>query len=190
MTTATSSIVLSTEAPVFHSGLEATSTTAPLYTGTGRPTYSRIVTSDGRVRRSKQGVSIPPRRSMRFTASRMCCPGDENTLRVEQQDTKDDDKYDTPAVTSIGLIYLNADSGMTTLLPSAIDTMEPISLDTTSPMKHSVQKPTKSANQLEKEYLENISALTDRDEADWIKAVTLLEMDRSKDALYQAEQKP
>jgi hypothetical protein len=149
----------SRNSPVFHSELARTNTAAPPYTGTGRPTYSRIVTSDGRVRRTKQG-------HMRFTASRMCCSGDENILRGELQDTKDDDEHDTPAATSIGLINSNADSCVSTSLPSAIDTMRAISPDTTSPLKHPVQRPPKSSDHLEKEYLENIAALTDRDEAD------------------------
>ena len=67
--------------------------------------------------------------------------------------------------------------------------MKPISQDTTSPLKHPVQRPTKSADQLEKEYIENVAALTGRDEADWIEAVTLLALDHSQNALYQAEQK-
>ena len=103
-TTVTSSIVLSNEVPVFHSGLTTTSTNAPCYTGTGRPTYSHIVSSDGRARRSKQGASLPPRRPMRFTASRMCCSGDDNIVRVEQEDTKSDEEYDTTAETSVLLI--------------------------------------------------------------------------------------
>jgi hypothetical protein len=119
----------------------------------------------------------------------MCCPGDENILRGEQQDTKNDDEYDNPAATSIGLVNSNADSGVSTSLPSAIDTMKAISHDTTSSLKHPSQRPPKSANYLENEYLENIAALTDRDEADWIEAVTLLKIDRLLDALYQAEQR-
>jgi hypothetical protein len=70
MTTSTSSSAQSTAASMFQSGLPTTSTSTSRYTGTGRPTYSRIVTSDGRVRRSKQGASLPSRRSMQFTASR------------------------------------------------------------------------------------------------------------------------
>ena len=65
----TSSTVTSSMAPGFHCEIVPTTTAAPRYTGTGRPTYSRIFTSDGRVRRSKQGASLPPRRQMRFTAS-------------------------------------------------------------------------------------------------------------------------
>jgi hypothetical protein len=49
----TSSIATSTSAPVFHSGLVTATTSSQSYTGTGRPTYSRISTSDGQVRRSK-----------------------------------------------------------------------------------------------------------------------------------------
>jgi hypothetical protein len=45
--------------------------------------------------------------------------------------------------------------------------------------------PQKSTDQLEKEYLENIAALTDRDEKEWLDAVTLLEMDRLDDAFYK-----
>jgi hypothetical protein len=119
--------------------------------GTGRPTYSRIVTSDGRVRRSKQGASLPPRRSMQFTASRMCCPGDENIIPVTQEDSKDDEGYDTPTAPSIGMTNSNADSGTSTLSPSGIYTRGTISSDSASPLRTPVQRPPKPTDQLEKE---------------------------------------
>ena len=119
----------------------------------------------------------------------MCCPGDENIVHVEQEDTKSDDEYDTTAETSVNLINSNAVTSVETSSPSAGDTMRLTSQVTTSPLKHPVQRPTKSADQLEKEYVENVAALTDRDEADWLEAVTLLELDHSQNALHQAEQR-
>jgi hypothetical protein len=47
MTTSSSSSAQSFAVPIFQSGLPTTSTSTSRYTGTGRPTYSRIVTSDG-----------------------------------------------------------------------------------------------------------------------------------------------
>jgi hypothetical protein len=78
----------------------------------------------------------------------------------------------------------NADIGTSTLSPSGIYTRGTISSGSTSILKTPVQYPPKSTDQLEKEYLKNIAALTDRDEEEWLKAVTLLEMDHSVDALY------
>jgi hypothetical protein len=121
---------------------------------------------------------------MLFTASRMCCSGDEHTLPVEHQDNKDDDGYETPSVPTMRLPHSNADSGSSTLSPSGIYTRRLISPVSTNPLKNSVHRPQKATYQLDKEYFENISALTDCDEADWLEAVTLLEMNRSDDALY------
>jgi hypothetical protein len=146
----TFSSATSTAAPEFHLGLVTATTSSQSYTGTGRLTYSRVITSDGHVRRSKQGASLPPRRQMQFTASRMCYSGDEDIVRVEQEDNISDDGYGITAVTSVSLI-----SSI-----SATDKIQPTSQDTTSPIKHPVQKPTKTADQHEKEYIENISALT------------------------------
>jgi hypothetical protein len=59
MTTSSFSSAQSAAAPIFQSGLPTTSTSTSRYTRTGKPTYSQIVTSDGRVRRSKQDASLP-----------------------------------------------------------------------------------------------------------------------------------
>jgi hypothetical protein len=52
-----------------------------------------------------------------------------------------------------------------------------------------VKRPAKSTNQLEKEYLVNIAALTDRDEEEWLEAVSLLAVDRLYNELSQEEQR-
>jgi hypothetical protein len=64
--------------------------------------------------------------------------------------------------------------------------MRPTSEDTTSPLKHPVQRPTKTADQHEKEYIDNVFALKNLDEADWIEAVTLLESAQPQNKTYQA----
>ena len=63
------------------------------------------------------------------------------------------------------------------------------SQDTTSPLKHLVQRPAKTADQLEKEYIENVTALTDMDEEEWLEAIALLEMEHAQNALDQSEQR-
>ena len=135
----TSSTVTSSMAPAFHSGIEPTTTAAPRYTGTGRPTYNRIVTSDGRVRRSKQDAPLPPRRQMRFTASRMCCPGDENLVRVKHDDTKSDEEWEATTSTSNNSANINTVQTVEPSSPSTSGTMTLRSQDTTSPLKHPVQ---------------------------------------------------
>jgi hypothetical protein len=151
MTTTTSSSAQSTAAPKFQFRLPTRSTSTSCYTGTGRPTYSRIVTSDGRVRRSKQGASLPPRRSMRFTAFRMCPPGDENIIPMAQEESKDVAGYDTPTAPSIRVTNSHADSDASTLSPSEIYLIETIPSDLTSHLKTPVQSQSKSTDQLEKE---------------------------------------
>jgi hypothetical protein len=108
---------------------------------------------------------------------------------VAQDDSKDDEGYDTPTAPSFGMINSNADIGTSTQSPSVIYTRRTISSGSTTSLKTPVWYPPKSTDQLEKEYLENIAALTHRDEEDWLKAVILLEIDRSVDALYQEEQR-
>ena len=56
-------------------------------------------------------------------------------------------------------------------------------------MKTPVQRPPKSTIQFEKEYLENTAALTDRDEEEWLEAVSLLDVDRMDNELSQEEQR-
>ena len=130
-----SSTVTSSMAPGFHSGIVPATTAAPRYTGIGRPTYSRIVTSDGRVRRSKQGASLPPRRQMRFTASRMCCSGNENLVRVEQDDTKSDEERDTTAGSTNNSANPNAIYMVEPSSPSTRGTSTINSQDTASPLQ-------------------------------------------------------
>jgi hypothetical protein len=189
MITSFSSSAPPTAAPIFESGLPTRGTSASRYTGTARPTYSRIVTSDGRVRRSKQGASLPPRRFMQFTASRMCCPGDENIIPMAQEESKDDEEYDTPTAPPIGVTNAHANSGTSTLSPSEIYQIRTISSDSTSLLKTPVQRPSKSTDQLKKKYLKNITALTYRDEEEWLEAVTILKVDRLVNDLSQEEQR-
>jgi hypothetical protein len=103
-TTVTIDIGTSPAATMLQTRSAPATTSSQRYTGTGRPTYSRIVTSDRRVRRSKQGASLPPRRQMQFMASRMCCPGDENLVKVEHEENNSDDGEGTTAVTSVSVI--------------------------------------------------------------------------------------
>jgi hypothetical protein len=56
-------------------------------------------------------------------------------------------------------------------------------------LKTLVQRPSKSTDQFEKEYLEDIAARTDRDEEKWPEAVSLLDVDRLKNDLSQEEQR-
>ena len=63
------------------------------------------------------------------------------------------------------------------------------SQDTKSPLKHLVQRPAKSYDQMEKEYIENVEALTDLDDADWLEAVALLEMAQTQQILIHEEQR-
>jgi hypothetical protein len=56
-------------------------------------------------------------------------------------------------------------------------------------LKSPVKRPAKSTDQLEKEYLENNAALTDRDEEEWLEAVSLLDVDRLDNELSQEEQR-
>ena len=56
-------------------------------------------------------------------------------------------------------------------------------------MKSPVKSPAKSTDQLEKEYLENIAALTDRDEEEWLETVSLLAVVRLNNELSQEEQR-
>ena len=42
---------------------------------------------------------------------------------------------------------------------------------------------------MEKEYIENVEALTDLDEADWLEAVALLEMAHTQQLLNHEEQR-
>ena len=58
-----------------------------------------------------------------------------------------------------------------------------------SPLKHPVQRPPKSFDQMEKEYVANLEALIDMDEADWLEAVNLLEMAHTEEVLNQEEQR-
>jgi hypothetical protein len=124
MTTSSSTSAQPTAAPIFQSGLPTTSTSTSRYTGTGRPTYSLFVTSDGRVRRSKQGASLPTQRSMRFMASRMCRPGDENIVQISQEEFKDDAGYDSPTAPSIAVTNLHADSVRQPYHPQAYPILE------------------------------------------------------------------
>ena len=52
-----------------------------------------------------------------------------------------------------------------------------------------MQRPAKTYDQLEKEYIENVEALTDLDEADWLEAVALLEMVQTQQILNHEEQR-
>jgi hypothetical protein len=189
MTTSYSTSVPSTAAPLFQPGMQVTSTSTSSYTGTGRPMYSRYVTSDGRVRRFKHGTSLPPRRPMRFIASRMCCPGDENLVKSAQKESKEDTGYDSPTALSIEATSAAANSGTSTILSSGPHYTGTISCDSTSPLKSPVKKPAKSTDQLEKEYLENIAELTDRDEEEWPEAISLLSVDSLDNELSQKEQR-
>jgi hypothetical protein len=84
------------------------------------------------------------------------CAGDENIVQVEHEEQNSDDGEGSTAGTSVSLIKL----------PAETDTMRPFSENTTNPLKHPVQRPAKTADQLEREYIDNVSALTDLDEAD------------------------
>ena len=42
---------------------------------------------------------------------------------------------------------------------------------------------------MEKEYIANVEALTDMDEADWLEAIALLEMAHTQELLNQEEQR-
>jgi hypothetical protein len=135
MTTSSSTSVQPNKATLFQPGTPPTNTSTARYTGTGRPTYSRYVTSDGRVRRSKQGTSLPPRRSMRFIAVRMCSPGDENIVQIAQEESKEETGYDTPTTSAIKVTSVQANSGTSTLLPSGPYHTGTIPCDSTSPLK-------------------------------------------------------
>ena len=140
----TSSSVRPSMVPAFHSGTGPTTSAAPRYTGTGRPTFSRIITSDGRVRRSKQGASLPPRRQMRFTTSRMCCPGNENLVRVEHEDTKSNEDREATTSTTSNSANINTVHILEPSSPWTSGLRSISSQDTTSPLKHPVQRPTKT----------------------------------------------
>ena len=71
--------------------------------------------------------------------------------------------------------------------PSTSGTRTISSQDTTSPLKHPVQRPAKTSDQLEKEYIENVAALTDMDEEEWLEAIALLEMEHAQLALDHTE---
>ena len=119
----------------------------------------------------------------------MCCPGDESLVRVEHEDPKsDEDQEDTTSTT-------NNSANIITV--HIVEPSSPVksglrlisSQDTTSPLKHSVQTPAKTYDQLEKKYIENVAALTDMDEEEWLEALVLLEMEHAQHALDQAEQR-
>ena len=114
---------------------------------------------------------------------------DENIVRVEQDDTKSDEERDTTAGTSNNSVNSNAVNIVEPSSPSASGTMRLNSQDTTSPLKHPVQRPAKTADQLEKEYIENVAALTDLDKENWLEAIALLKMEHSQNVLNQAEQR-
>ena len=69
--------------------------------------------------------------------------------------------------------------------PKATDLIVVEPEDSLSPLKHPVQRPPKSFDQLEKEYVANLEALINMDEADWLEAVNLLEMAHTEEVLSQ-----
>jgi hypothetical protein len=73
---------------------------------------------------------------MKFTASRMCCPGDENIIPIAQEESKDVAGYDTPTAPSIGVTNLHADSGTSTLSPSGLYQIGTNPSDSTSSLKN------------------------------------------------------
>jgi hypothetical protein len=126
---------------------------------------------------------------MRFIASRMCYPGDENIVQTALEISKEKSGYDTPTALAIEVTSVQANSGMSTLLPSGSYHTGTIPSDSTSSLKSPVQSPLKSTDQLEKEYLAYIAALTDRDEEEWLEAVSLVDVDRKDNELFQEEQR-
>jgi hypothetical protein len=119
----------------------------------------------------------------------MCCPGDENLVQSAQKESKEDTGYDSPTASSIEATSTAANSGTSTILSSGPYYTGTISCDSTSPLKSLVKRPAKSTDQLEKEYLKNIAALTDRDEEEWLEAVSLLAVDRLDNELSQEKQR-
>jgi hypothetical protein len=83
----------------------------------------------------------------------------------------------------------HANSGTSTLSPSGFSQIGTIPCVSSSPLKAPVQMPSKYTDHLEKEYLENFAALTDRDEEEWLEAVILLEVDRLDNDLSKEEQR-
>ena len=126
---------------------------------------------------------------MRFTASRMCCPGDESLVRVEHEDPKSDVDQEVTTSTTTNSANINTDHIVEPSSPVASASKLINSQDTTSPLKHPVQRPAKTYDQLEKEYIENEEALTDMDEAEWLKAIALLETGHTQHVLNQKEQR-
>jgi hypothetical protein len=108
----------------------------------------------------------------------MWCPGDENIVQIAKEESKKETGYDTPTASAIEVTSVQANSGTSTLSPSGPYNTGIIPSDSTSPLKSPVQRPLKSTDQLEKENLVNIAALTDRDEEEWLEAVSLLDVDR------------
>jgi hypothetical protein len=96
----------------------------------------------------------------------MCCPGDENIVQSALKESKEDTGYDTPATLSIEVTTVKANSGTSTILSSGHYYSGTMPSDSTSSLKSTVKRPAKSTDQLKKEYLENIPALTDRDDED------------------------
>jgi hypothetical protein len=72
---------------------------------------------------------------MRFTASRMCCPGDENLVQSAQQESKEDTGYDSPTASSREATSAVAHSGTSTILSSGPYHTGTIPSDSTSPLK-------------------------------------------------------
>jgi hypothetical protein len=119
----------------------------------------------------------------------MCCPGDEYLVQSAQQESKEDTGYDSPTALSREATSAVAHSGTSTILSSGHYYTGTSSCDSTSPLMSPVKRPAKSTDQLEKEYLENIAALTDRDEEEWQETLSLLAMDRLDNELSQEEQR-
>ena len=126
---------------------------------------------------------------MKFTASRMCCPGDESLVQVEHEDPKNDVAQEVTTSTTTTSANINTDHIVEPSSPVASALNLNNFQDNTSPLKHPVQRPVKTYDQLEKEYIENVEALTDMNEADWLEAISLLEMEHTQHVLNQEEQR-
>jgi hypothetical protein len=126
---------------------------------------------------------------MKSIAFRMCCPGDEKIVQSGQCESKEDNGYDTPTVSSTDATNVQSSSGASIISFRDSSNIETTTCDSPSPLKSPVKRPVKTTDQLEKEYLENIAALTDRDEEQRQKAVSLLAVDRLDIQLSQEEQR-
>ena len=126
---------------------------------------------------------------MKLTASRMCCSGDEHLVPVEHEDMTSNVTMTATTSTTTTSANINTGDSVEPSSPMASDSTLINSQNTKIPLKHPVQRPVKSYNQREKECIENLEALTDLDEADWLEAVALLEMAHTQQILNHEERR-